>query len=124
MAITVTKFDVLERITVRYRATLIDDNGTAVPGTSLTTITLTVYDKSTGNILNNRNDQNVLNQNNVTIDSNGLLEWIVQPEDLAIVNTNHANEIHVALFEWTWQSGTRSGKHEMELIVKNLTKVP
>lgn len=124
MPIIATRFDVIERTTVRYTAKLVDDQGNAIPASSLTTMTLTVYDKKTGNILNSRDDQNVLNANNVTIDVNGAFEWIIQPADLAIVNTNLANESHIALFEWSWNSGTRFGKQEIELSVKNLTKVP
>ena len=124
MPITTKRFDVLERTSVRYTAKLVDDNGDAISVNNLTAITLTVYDKKTGNILNSRDEQDVLNTNNVTITTAGDVEWIIQPADIAIVNANLVNETHIALFEWTWNSGTRVGKQEIELAVKNLTKVP
>lgn len=120
------RFTVFERTTPRYTATIVDDRDNVLASGSLSTMTLTLYDKSTGNILNSRDDQNVLNANQVTIDSSGNLVWIVQVQDLALVNTNETNETHVALFEWSWsaESLTKNGKHEIELAVKNLTKVP
>ena len=124
MPIIPVRFDVLERTTPRYSATIVDDQGVAISSANLSTITLTLYEKKTGSIVNSRDEQNVKNANNVTIDASGVLVWSIQVADLVMVNTNNTNETHVALFEWTWDAGTKSGKHEVELAVKNLTKVP
>lgn len=120
------RMEVLERTTPRYYATLVDNTTgqQVLSAANLTTITLTLYDKKTGNILNGRNKQNVLNTNNVTIDSAGQLVWELQPADLAIVNTNNTNESHIALFEWSWSQGTKFGKREVDVAIRNLTNVP
>lgn len=112
-----------EKTTHVYTATIKDENGTVVPAASLTTLTLTLYAKQSGTIINSRSAQNILNANNVTVNSSGVLTWTMQPDDNAIVNSALLTESHIALFEWTYSSGSKYGKHEIELVVSNLTKV-
>lgn len=112
-----------EGCTARYQTALKDETGTVI-GT-LTAVTLTLYDDSTGTIINSRTDQNVLNQNNVTFSGN-TLAWTLQPADNIIVTTGvrtNSYEKHVALFEYTYDSGNKSGKHELEFSVRQLKKV-
>ena len=115
---------VLERTTPRYRAVFKDDVDAVIPAASLTTLLLTLYVTQTNGILFYiRSDQNVLNANNVTVDANGVLVWSIQIADTTMIEAV-PYERHVALFEWTWAAGTKSGKHELVLVVKNLTAVP
>lgn len=129
-------FDVREQTTPRYLATLVGEDGvTMLPGSVLTTLTLTLYVKS-GNgvvtILNGRNKQNVLNQNGVTVydalqtDAAGhsynlLFQTVIA--DMTLVSATLPVEKHWLLFEWTWAAGVKAGKHEVILAVKNLVGV-
>lgn len=116
--------DIAEGTTAQITATIEDESGTAIPAASLTTMILTLYLKDTpATTINSRSDQNVLNANNVVIDSSGNLTWTMQPADNAISDTNKTVEHHIALFEWTWSSGTKAGKYEIEIRVTNLTNV-
>ncbi len=115
-------FTVLEATTARYLATLQDEAGTPIPGSSLATLTLTLYDRASGEIINGRNAQNVKNANGVTIGEDGALVWTMTPADTAILGSG-TQEAHVALFAWTWGGG-KTGRHEVTLLVTNLTKVP
>ncbi len=121
-------FDVKERTGFVYTATLKDSNGTAVPLANLTTITLTYYLVSDGTIINSRDGQDVKNANNVTIHAtSGLLTWSGQAADTAISDTGltaGAKELHRALFEFTYVGDGTPGKHEVDLFVENLDKVP
>jgi hypothetical protein len=112
-----------EKVTARYTADIQDDEGNAIAAATLTTLTLTLYDVETGDIINSRNDQDVLNTNGVTVDGSGNLTWIIDADDNAIVTSTSKVEKHIALFKWTWNSGARDGKHEVNLHVKNLAKV-
>lgn len=119
-----TTVEVLERTTPRYRAVLEDNEGNPIPAASLTTFTLTLYViKIDGTLELIRNDQNIPNANNVTVDTNGVVIWSMQVADLALVEAVPF-ERHVALFEWTWSAGAKAGKHEVVFSVKNLTAVP
>lgn len=127
-----TSFAVLEKAGASYYATITDDMGVMIPGSQLTLLQLTLYvirqDGSTA-IVNNRNHQNVLNTQNVTV-FNVLqtladgrtynLRWQAQPADTTLVE-DLPYERHLFLFEWTWAQGT--GKHEGTLTVKNLVMV-
>lgn len=124
MALSASERKVRERCTAKYTATIQDESGTALASTDLTTLTLTLYDLASETILNSRNRQNVLNANNVIIDVAGVLTWTMQPADNVLVDTTAKQERHVALFEWTWDSGGKAGKYEVKIDVENLKKVP
>tara|TARA_R110000824_G_scaffold110495_11_gene258558 strand:- start:3879 stop:4271 length:393 start_codon:yes stop_codon:yes gene_type:complete len=115
-----------EASSAQYTATITDESGSAIALSSLTAITLTLYDEYSGTIINSRNDQDVKNVNNVVITSGGILTWSIQPADNAIINTTlrtNSYELHVALFEYTWDAGDSAGKHELEIVVRQLNKV-
>lgn len=116
--------DIAEKSTGTYTATIVANDGvTPLPAGTLSTLTLTLYAiKADGidGIVNNRNQQNILNANNVTVSAGGLLTWSIQVGDTTLVE-DIPFERHIALFEWTWPSG--AGKHEVILVVRNLHRV-
>jgi hypothetical protein len=117
-------FEVNEKTSGRFTATLVGNDGvTPLPGATLSTLVLTLYaikaDGSDG-IVNGRNAQNVLNANNVTISTGGLITWLFQVGDTTLVE-DIPFERHIALWEWTWPAG--AGKHEAILVVRNLHRV-
>jgi len=117
--------DVLEKTTPRYTAILTDDTGAPIPAASLVTLTLFLYvikaDGTTSYIRGAAGaPQNVLNANNVTVDTNGNLIWLIQVADTTLVETLPF-ERHFALFTWT--TATITGRHELHLIVKNLQEI-
>lgn len=116
-------FDVTEKTSALYEATLQDEAGVAVAGSSLATLTLTLYDVATGTILNSRNAQNVLNLNGVTVSEAGALAWTMVPADNAITTTSRSYELHRAVFIATWDT-TKQMVHEVEIRVRNIGKVP
>lgn len=118
-------FQFLERTSGLVTAVIVGNDGvTAIPGSTLTGLLLTLYavrGNGTEEILNGRNQQNVLNANNATVDETGLFSWVVQPADTTIVETILRFERHLALLEWTWANG--SGKEEFIINVENLRRV-
>jgi hypothetical protein len=111
-----------EETTGKYTAQLTDEDDNNIPLVSMSALTLTLYDFESGVIINLREDQDVLNANNVTVGSTGVLTWVLQPEDNPILDDNLDVEIHVALFQGVY-SGGKQLKHETSIAVKNLTKV-
>lgn len=112
-----------ERTTPVYVATLFDQDGEPIAATDLTTVTLKHYDLATLAVINGRDNQNILNVNDVTIDENGVLTWVLTTNDTVIVQESNAEESHVALFRWTWASGTRAGNFEEMISIKNVRMV-
>lgn len=127
MTLTPEERTVLEATSFLYTAYLKDETDTVIPLSALGTITLTLYNKADGSIINNRNAQNVKNTNQVTIHAtSGLLTWTAKPADNPIVDTTldaGETEEHIALFQWTYNSGADGGKHELSIHVQQLTKV-
>jgi hypothetical protein len=111
-----------EQNTSKLSFQFVDQNGS---GFLPTTVKLTLYllgDET--HIINNRNEQDVLNNNGVTIDSSGHLIWSIQPADLEIVGESPRGfETHVALFEWTWGVGQK-GNVDYGLMVQKVALVP
>lgn len=116
-----TTYRVNEKTTARYTATLVDETDAVVPASSLSTLTLTLFDEAAGTIINSRNAQDVLNTNGVTVSAAGALVWTMDPADNAIVSAIKGLEAHRAMFAWTY--GSKGGKHEVRILVENLAKV-
>lgn len=112
-----------ERKTARFTAVMKDETNTVVPGSSLNTLTLTLYNKKDLTVINSRNKHDILNTNGGTVSSLGNLTLILDPADMIIVHIVNKQEVHVALIEWTYGAG-RAGGHEIEFTVDNLSLVP
>lgn len=113
-----------EANTALYTAQLVDENGADVSLSDISALTITLYDKLTGTILNGRDGQNALNANGVTVSLTGAVSWILQPADNVIVSTNLDSELHIALFQGVYGSGNKDVKHEFAFRVVNLNRVP
>lgn len=124
MPITARDFDVLQNSTGTYTATITGNDGvTPIPLASLLTLALTLYViKGDGTVayVNGRNAQNVLNLNNVTVSALGVLVWAIQTADTGLIEAL-SFERHIALFEWT--AAGVVGKHEIVLVIQDLTEV-
>ena len=115
--------EVAEKTTVRITGTIKDHTGTAIPAASLTALTLTLYHKRTGTILNSRNGTSVLNANGGTVTSGGVFTMILDPADNVLESQSPSSETHEALFTWTYNSGAAIGRQLVQFVVRNLTKV-
>lgn len=110
-----------------YTARLKDETGTALGSSLLNSLTLTLYDKVSGDILNSRSAQNVLNANQVTVDTAGLLTWYWLPTDMVLIDDTKLTETHIAIFEVKWtDSGSRLRQLNHEVVftvnaIDNLT---
>jgi hypothetical protein len=123
-------FQLYEASSALYTATIVDEAGVPVPAAALATLTLTLYNADVAepvspaaNIINSRSAQNVLNQNGVTVDSQGLLSWTIATADTPIVDSMKATELHVALWIFTYGTPTKTGRHRTGLRVVNFRKV-
>lgn len=123
---SVTRFRFDEQSSGTIEGDIVDANEDPVPAASLTAAELTLFDWDTGagggspqpGIINDRNAQDVLNTNNVTIDSEGHFIWSVQPDDNVIVTARRQIERHRAMFYFAWATG--EFRFECELDVVNL----
>lgn len=119
------EYELLEETTGRYTALMVDQDGITPLGSDrVETLTLSLYVIQTdGSLYYFRNAQDVLNTNNVTLDPDGHLLWLIQTSDTTIIEPVPF-ERHVALFSWSWEGGTKVGRQEVIIVVQNLTEVP
>lgn len=129
-----TRFRMTEHSTGIVEGDIVDQDGLGVPAASLTSAMLTLWDWHAGahggsprpGIINGRDEQDVLNANNVIIDTDGHFAWSVQPEDNGLPDDpsewsmllNRGMWRHRALLVFTWATG--SFQYEFEIDVKNL----
>lgn len=115
-----------ERSSKTYTFTLLDDDDTAIPLASISTLTLTL-DTPDGTVINSRTSQDVKNANNVTVHAtSGLVTWTMQPADNQIVSsdvTDRTQETHRATWVVTLSDG-RSFTYRETFQIIALDNVP
>ena len=125
MAVSPTTFTTVvnEKSTAKYTADpLTDENGDIIPAANIVSLTLTLCEIPGATIINGRDDQDVLNTNNVTVDSAGVLIWTMQEADNIIVNSALDVEVHRATFKMTFNT-TGKATWDIDISVRNLSKV-
>jgi hypothetical protein len=116
---TIVTDEITEGATAILVFTIQDEDGVAIPGSSLDTCTLTLYDQRSRTVINAQTDTDI----KALVDESGVASVELEPADTAIVNQRRALEAHVALIEWSYDGGTKAGKHEILHTVRNLAKV-
>ena len=122
----IDKVEVYEKESRFYDLDFFDQNGTKIPLASMSALKLSLFlkDSSGPTFINSRNQQNVLNANNVTVASPGDIQWAIQPADLTIQNAACENEIHIAVFELTTTSTPALiRRKELYLVVDNVEAI-
>lgn len=110
-----------QRTSGQLISTMLDEHEAPVVLADISSLRLTLYDVTTRTILNSRQNQNVLNTNNVTVGAtNGLVTWAVQPADMDAV-TSLNEETHCALFTVRWSAGAKERSWQILLPVSKLT---
>lgn len=112
---------ILEKTTPDITGKIVDSAGQGIPVVDLDTLTLSIYTLK-DELLVIRTNENVLNANGVTVDALGNMVWTLTAADTAIKDSALSTEIHVAVFEFTWDGGDRNGKMVIHYNVINLPK--
>jgi hypothetical protein len=111
-----------EGVAHRYTASLVDPDDAAIGAANLVTLTITLYDEKTNEIINSRNEQNALNANGVTVADGAagtVLTWQAEAADMPIVDDTLDSEVHIARFAFTYGPNAIPGAHEVAIRVKN-----
>ncbi len=105
-------------------------NGSAaIAKAALATVTATLYDETTGAVINSRNDQDILDANGCVVDASGNLTLRLQPLDNVLVGSPDVDdhETHILRIQWTWDDGVlvddRTGKQQIRIHVQQLQDV-
>lgn len=113
---------IAERGTAAVFFILKDETGT-YPA-SLSSLTLTIYNRATGAIINTMNAINILNTAGGTYTpGTGAVTYQMTPADNQLEVPGDAQEVHVALFRGTYASGAKAFWHRVVLTMAAELKV-
>jgi hypothetical protein len=96
----------------------------------LSTLTVKLVDVDSGQVVNGRNWQNILNANGGVVTTapgppvvtTVTLELL--PDDTVLVNPARRVEYRLLTFRWTWNSGFRAGAHAVQFGVEQTLVLP
>ncbi|MFN0159284.1 MAG: hypothetical protein ACKVRP_14585 [Bacteroidota bacterium] len=95
-------YEINEGVSAMLSGVFKSDSGSLVGSGQMTTVVATLYDKTSGSIINSRNKQSVLGANGGVLDVSGSFTLDLSPLDNPILNaTITGAEHHVLLLEWT-----------------------
>lgn len=105
-----------------------EDGTTPLPAGTISSLTITLTDSESGQVINSRSAQDVLGGGTGTngvswTDATAAFAWTLAPADNPIVGTAIAEgnyELHEALICWTWNSGARKGARKVYFRVQQL----
>lgn len=126
MSQTKPPFEVKQTSSATWTGYIKDASGAAIASADIDSMTMTLYDKSSGEVINDREDQSILDENDVTVHAtSGLVTWELQPEDNIIVSTTleeRKAEEHIALVIVTYDTSKKL-IFEIPINVINVEKV-
>jgi hypothetical protein len=113
-----------ERTTLTLEAEISDEDDNPLINGQIQSLTMTIYapDLSGAPIINNRKNVNILNANGCTLDSSGLLTILLTEQDTVCIGSA-GEELHRHLITWTYSNGSKTGRHEIDILLKNMYKV-
>ena len=118
-----------EGTTGYYTFDLVDEADQGLDAAFLDSLTLTLSDVDSQQVINTRLNQDVLNVNNGTVTTDPgpplvtTMTFEIQPADTVILNPNRWAEYRLLHFRWSWDSGRRVGAHVVQFGVENLSHV-
>lgn len=116
---------VAERTSRRITAQLTDEALFDLAKINIQSLTMTLYAPNAQGepIINANNAVNILDANQGTVSADGLIVVTLAPDDNQILDDTLDLELHRMLIVWTFDSGSKTGRHEVDFYVRNLTKV-
>lgn len=102
-------------------ATFYDPDGNQFNKAALSAVTVTLLDED-NEVINSREDQNVIDANGGTLATDGSFELALTPADNPIVDETNAQEEHTLILKWQWVDGasvTQTGIQKYDITVVN-----
>jgi hypothetical protein len=101
-----------------------DQDGQPLDPSLITAVTLTLYDRVSGAVINGWQDRTILNANGGALSLEGRLSVHLGPPDMRILDDTRASEDRVALIHYEWNSGQDARNHEIHFALLNLSYIP
>lgn len=110
--------------TIYYRAQIVDGTGTGIPAADIYSLTLTLSNFATGEIVNGASRADILNTGRGTVDDEGNITVVLGPDDTAMpypapVGTKRVLSL---VLDWAFNGGQAVGRHQANLVTVALTE--
>lgn len=107
-----------EQTSIKYKASIVDEDNEIV--TSLDAVSVTIFEKKSGIILNDRKQQNILNVSGGSFsNTDGVFTLQLDPDDNKMISKRENFEDHVVRFDYIY-NGTKTGRHAIMIRLLNL----
>lgn len=108
--------------TGRISGTIKKDDGTALAGTAITALTLTIRNRDAAKTVVNGKNETALTPA-TSVDANGVVGIDLVPADNAMIDATKDHETHRIILKWTYNAGADKGVGIGDYIVQNPTVV-
>jgi len=110
-------------VTLAYSGKIVDEFGAAIGSARMTTLVMTLYeDVALYPIVHARDHVSELNTDIGTLDVNGNLVIELTAADMVLLGAG-PTENHVMLLEWTYDTGSKAGNHEVQFTVATIHRL-
>lgn len=99
--------------TIVYKCVIEDESGNAIAAANLSTLTLSIVDAASRQVVNGVSAVSILNTGRGTVDASGNLVLTLLPADTALLVSTDSAEDRSLLLAWTY-SGGKVGEHEAQ----------
>lgn len=103
-----------------YEMQLLDGSNNGIPAAALNTLTLTICDTTTRQIVNGVQDVNILNAGRGTVDTLGNVQVQLLATDTALEVDSDPYEYRSLVLRWSYNSGLGIGEHQANLLIQPL----
>jgi|SRR6185437_2023727 len=121
MGTTTAPISVAAGATAVYTGQLQDEDGNPISAGQLGSLTLSIVDTFSGAVVNNASQVNILNADRGTVDAQGNLTVTLETGDTALLVAADKREYRSLVFDWTYDGGAKSGRHQADFLIEALT---
>lgn len=121
MGTTTSPVSIAAGATAIYKAQFQDETGAAIPVSQIATLTLSIVDSYSGAIVNSCSQVSILNADRGTVDGSGNLVVTLKTADTALLVPTDKREYRSLVFDWTYASGAKTGRHQVDLLIEALS---
>lgn len=104
--------------TGRISGTIKKDDGTALAGTSITALTITIRNRDSAKTIVNGKNETALTPA-TSVDANGVIGIDLVPADNVLIDSSKAEETHRVILKFTYNAGVDKGLVYADYKVQN-----
>jgi hypothetical protein len=109
--------------TMIFSATFYDENDIPIPSSDFDSLTLSINDTETGDVINGVDSQNILNTDRGSVDSQGRLVITLTSDDTLLPSGPKRVKSRSLTIKWTYRAD-RKGSHEIDFKITRLVGDP